>query len=112
MKKLPRGVYLSFFLLVVAVIAAGILSAINLITAPIVEENKLKELQKAFAEINVTEVQPQNVELLENVSGVYTGKFDGKECYVVTSVNSNKYTTVQLITVFEKTTGSGINKGP
>ena len=105
MKKLPRGVYLSLFLLVVAVIAGAILSGINMLTAPIIEENRMKELQKTFDEIGVTIEKEEVVELLDGVTAVYTGAHAGTSVYVVTTTNSNKYTTVNLITVFNKATG-------
>lgn len=106
MKKMPRSVYLSLFLLIVGVIAGGILAGINMLTAPIIEENKLKELQASFAEIGVTITATEDAELLEGVTGLYSGTFEGKEAFVITTSNANKYTTVNLITVVEKSSGS------
>lgn len=106
MKKMPRSVYLSLFLLIVGVIAGGILAGINMLTAPIIEENKLKELQASFAEIGVTITATEDAELLDGVTGLYSGTFEGKEAFVITTSNANKYTTVNLITVVEKSSGS------
>lgn len=106
MKKMPRSVYLSLFLLIVGVIAGGILAGINMLTAPIIEENKLKELQASFAEIGVTITATEDAELLDGVTGLYSGTFEGKETFVVTTSNGNKYTTVNLIAVIEKSSGS------
>ena len=108
MKKMPRSVYLSLFLLIVGVIAGGILAGINMLTAPIIEENKLKELQASFAEIGVTITATEDAELLEGVTGLYSGTFEGKEAYIITTSNGNKYTTVNLIAVIEKSSGSVI----
>jgi len=106
MKKMPRSVYLSLFLLIVGVIAGGVLAGINMLTAPIIEDNKLKELQASFAEIGVTITATEDAELLEGVTGLYSGTFEGKEAFVITTSNANKYTTVNLISVVEKSSGS------
>ena len=108
MKKMPRSVYLSLFLLIVGVIAGGLLAGVNYFTAPIIEDNKLKELQKTFDEINVTILNKEEVDLVSGVTAVYTGTFEGKESFVITTENSNKYTTVKVIVVMEKATGSVI----
>ncbi len=109
MKKMPRSVYLSLFLLIVGVIAGGILAGVNMLTAPIIEDNKRKELEKTFAEIGVTIGKLEKFDLLENVSGVYPATYEGKEVLVIVSQNKNKYTTVELVSVFDKTNGSLLN---
>lgn len=111
MKKLPRTLYLALFLLALGVIAGSLLAGVNAITKPVIEQNAIKELEKNLADVNVKNPKDisSTVKLVSGVSSVYSGEFDGKECYVFNTANSNKYTTVKVLVVLAKEDGKILN---
>lgn len=111
MKKMPRILYLALFLLALGVIAGGLLSFVNSITAPVIEENATKELEKTLEAVNVknpTDITSK-VKLVGGVKTVYSGECDGKKCYVYNVSNTNKYTTVNVLVVISSENGRILN---
>ncbi len=108
MKKMPRTLYLSLFLCVIGLIAGLVLGGLNSITAPIIEANKMKEIEKSFAELGVTELTDVDNKL-DSVVNAYGAKYDGKNVYVVTTTDSNQFTEVQVIAVVDASNGKILN---
>lgn len=111
MKKMPRTLYLCLFLLALGVIAGGLLAGVNALTAPIIAENEAKELAKNLEKVGVTNPKEVTTSTMvnKNVTNVYTGKFQSNDCYVFNTTDSNKYTTVNVLVVIEKTEGTILN---
>ena len=108
MKKMPRTLYLSLFLCLIGLVSGLLLGGLNSITAPIIEENKMKEIAKSFEELGVTDLSEVENKI-DSVVNAYAAKFNGVEVYVVTATDSNQFTEVQVIAVIEKTTGKVLN---
>ena len=108
MKKMPRTLYLSLFLCLIGLVSGLLLGGLNSITAPIIEENKMKEIAKSFEELGVTDLSEVENKI-DSVVNAYAAKFNGVEVYVVTATDTNQFTEVQVIAVIEKTTGKVLN---
>ena len=108
MKKMPRTLYLSLFLCIIGLVSGLLLGGLNSITAPIIEENKMKEIAKSFEELGVTDLSEVENKI-DSVVNAYAAKYNGVEVYVVTATDTNQFTEVQVIAVIEKTTGKVLN---
>lgn len=94
---------LAVFLTVLGIICAGLLALVNSVTAPIIEKNKSKELEKTLEVINVKNpVVLDDVVLLEGVDQVYEGTINGTDCYVFQTTIKNSYTTITTLFVVSK----------
>ena len=108
MKNMPRTLYLSLFLCLIGLVSGLLLGGLNAITAPIIEENKMKEIAKSFEELGVTDLSEVENKI-DSVVNAYAAKFDDKNVYVVTATNSNQFTTVQVIAVVDASNGKILN---
>ena len=112
-----RILSLSLFLAVLGLVCAGLLACINHITAPIIEENRMKELEKQLEIINIKEPTIVDCELVKGVDAVYTGVYnkglsDETECYVIQVTVKNDYTQITSVVAISRSSGKIVALAP
>lgn len=105
MKKLPYPIYLALFLSILGLLSAGILAGVNILTTPVKLANEKKELEKTLAEVEVTNPELLEVELVSGISAAYKGIKNSKNCYVFSAENKNNFVTVKVLVVIEAENG-------
>ena len=112
-----RILSLSLFLAILGLICAGILAIVNNITSPIIEQNKIKELEKQLSVINIKDPKVVECDLIKGVDAVYSGIYnkglsDENECYIFQVTVKNDYTSITTIIAISKTNGKIIALSP
>ena len=106
MKKMPKILYLSLFLLALGVVAGGLLSFINSVTAPIIEERKFEELKASFVDMGVDlKSTAIETEYVDGVKAAYEATYKKQDVIAFDTINKNTYTEVSVVVVLSKATG-------
>ena len=101
-KQMPHILKLSLFLFILGFICAGLLAGVNYLTAPVIEQNKIEEVQKALEEVGLKNAKDvtSNVTLVNGVESIYEGVNDkGEVCYAFNTLIKNQFTSVTTMVV-------------
>lgn len=106
-KKMPHILHLVLFLSVLGVICAGLLAAVNELTAKRIEENIKAELDSSFSQMGVVSPKERVLsgnQLVSGVKNVYDAKLkeDDSECYVFQISHKNAFTEITTLVVIKK----------